>query len=214
MSDLLYSVERGKSARTIASMLAVLFPDSETVLDATYGSGRFWDGSSPVHVTGLDLNPKRARDVCADFTRLPFLASAFDVVIFDPPYHTDTSKKTTSIMDGLFGSFDTMADLRAAVEQGSREAWRCSRVGVIVKVQNYTHASRSVRMTRWVEDVMPHDAYGEVHQRHTNKLKDPKWNDQLSVYSVNTTFLAYRHGDQRHIRRRRPAQLPLLGVAS
>lgn len=40
-----------------------------------------------------------------------------------------------------------------------------------------------------------------------HKLLDPKWGEQLSAYSNSATFLAYRHGDQRHIRRRRPAAL-------
>lgn len=208
MSDTLYTVESGTSAQVVAKMLRVLFPDASTVCDMTFGSGSFWRGTDTgVMVTGIDINPDRARDVCADFTRLPFADGAFCVAIFDPPYLANVSKANPGLMGRRFGSYDSVDDVRDAVVAGCREAWRVARIGTIVKVQNHTHASRSVRMTRWVEDAMPHDAYGEVELARPHKLLDPKWSDQLSVYSNSATFLAYRHGDQRHIRRRRSAAL-------
>jgi hypothetical protein len=212
VTERLYTVETGNSARVVSRMLAVLFPDAETGLDMTYGNGRFWDGSAHlVDVIGLDINPTRASDVAGDFTALPFTDSSFDVVIFDPPYLTHVSKTNPGRMGERFGSFDSIEELKLAVEQGCREAWRVARIGVIVKVQNYIHASVPVRMTRWVETIMPHDAYGEVHLTRSNKIMDRKWGDQLSVYSNSATFLAFRHGDQRHVRRR--PSLPLRSVS-
>jgi hypothetical protein len=201
VSGHLYSIETGSSANAIARLLGVLFPDVTTVLDATYGNGRFWEGGADVRVTGLDLEPTRARDVCGDFTALPFADAAFDLVVFDPPYLTDVGKANPGRMGDRFGSFGSIRELRDAVERGCLEAWRVGRIGVIFKVQNYIHGSVAVRMTRWVEDVMPHDAYGEIHLMRSNKIRDRKWRDQLSVHSNHATFLAYRSGDQRHIRR-------------
>lgn len=198
----LLSIESGTSAQTVAKMLRVLFPDAATVLDMTYGSGKFWTPYTPWRVTGIDLNPERARDVCADFTRLPFRDGAFDVAIFDPPYLTECSKSNPGKMGALFSYFDSLEALRDAVTRGSAEAWRVGRLGAIVKVQNHVHQSRSVRMTRWVEAVIPEDAYGEVHlMREAGKIRSPQWTDQLSVWSNSATFLAFRHGDQRHVRR-------------
>ena len=57
VTDRLYTIEDGTSAQAVARLLAVLFPDARTVLDATYGHGRFWDGTAPVEVTGMDLDP-------------------------------------------------------------------------------------------------------------------------------------------------------------
>ena len=37
----LYTVSDGSSASAIAALLGVLFPDARTVLDATYGRGKF-----------------------------------------------------------------------------------------------------------------------------------------------------------------------------
>jgi hypothetical protein len=200
----LCSIEYGSSAQTVAKMLRVLFPDAKTVLDMTYGSGKFWTSNTPWRVTGIDLNPERARDVCADFTRLPFTNGAFDVSIFDPPYLTDASCSGLMAMDRHFSSFASVDAAQRAVSRGVTEAWRVGRIGCIVKVQNYTHASRSVRMTQWVEDALPERAYGEVHAVTPSKIFDPKWGQQLSVYSVHTTYLAFRHGSQMHVRRGSP----------
>jgi hypothetical protein len=197
----LRTIEDGSSAWAVARLLAVLFPDARTVLDMTYGSGNFWDGSAPVVVTGMDRNPARARDVCADFTRLPFKAGAFDVAIFDPPYITDAG--VASVMRARFGSFRNVAELRAAVEAGAREAWQVSRLGVIVKTQNYKHASRFVHMTRWVEDALaPAELYDELHLRSPAKIEDGKWRDQLSLRSAHSTFSIFRHDGPIHRRRR------------
>jgi hypothetical protein len=199
----LYSVEHGSSAQTVAKLLRVLFPDAGTALDLTYGSGKFWDGTAGVRVTGVDLDPSRARDVCADFTRLPFRADSFDVCVFDPPYLADVSKHNPGIVGRRFGSFATVDDVRLAVMRGAVEAWRVARLGIVVKVQAHTHASVLVDMPSWVSQaLLGQPLYGRVEQTRPAKLLDPKWTDQLSVWSNSATFLAYRHGDQRHVRRR------------
>lgn len=199
-SDRLSTVEHGTSAWAVERLLTVLFPDARTALDMTYGSGKFWDGTAGVEVVGMDRNPLRARHVCADFTRLPFSAGAFDVAIFDPPYITDAGRD--SVMRARFGSFRREAELRAAVEQGSREAWRASRLGVIVKVQNHKHASRFVHMTRWVEDALaPAELYDEMHVRSGRKIEDGRWRDQLSLRSAHATYMVFRHDGPIHRRR-------------
>lgn len=205
MSDRLYTVETGTSAQVVAKMLRVLFPDARTVCDLTFGSGSFWRGTDTgLDVTGIDINPARARDVCADFTRLPFRAGAFDVAIFDPPYHTDMGRGKASVMGARFGAYGSMLALETAVCFGCAEAQRVSRLGVIVKVQDYIHGSQLVEMTQWVRDHMNQPVYQRVDVVRPHKLIDPKWGEQLSAYSNSATFLAFRHGDQRHIRRRRP----------
>ena len=172
----------------------------------TYGSGSFWRGTDTgLAVTGIDINPQRARDVCADFTRLPFRDDAFDVAIFDPPYHTDMGRGKASVMGSRFGAYRSMLELETAVCFGCAEAQRVSRRGVIVKCQDYIHSSQLVEMTQWVRDHMNQPVYQRVDIVRQHKLLDPKWGEQLSAYSNSATFLAFRHGDQRHIRRRRPA---------
>jgi hypothetical protein len=205
VTERLFTVERMTNAQAVAGLLRIAFPDAETTLDMTWGNGSFWDGSAHVRVTGLDIDPARACDVVGDFRALDFAADSFDVAIFDPPFHTNMGRGRASVMGARFKTFATLADLREAVEQGCREAWRVSRLGVIVKVQNHIHESRLIHMTRWVEEAVGAPLYDELHLQRAAKLLDRKWNDQLSVWRNHATFLVFRHGDQRHVRRRRPA---------
>lgn len=209
MTTRLHSIEYGSNASVVAKMLRVLFPDAVTALDMTYGSGKFWTGHDAVCVVGIDLSPERARHVCADYTRLPFPDGAFDVAIFDPPYLTEPSKHGTSRMAARFSSFASVQELYESVTRGAAEAWRVSRLGVIVKVQNYAHSDRVVRMTSWIERVIPEGAYGEVHRANAAKMIPATWKHQRSVYATHTTFLAFRHGSQDHSRLRRYVPVPV-----
>lgn len=192
----------GPSSETVAGLMAVCFPDAATILDATWGRGRFWVGTS-LDVTGVDISPHGRPAVVADFTRLPFRDGAFDVCVFDPPYLTETGRD--SLVAARFGSYPTIPALQAAVQAGAREAWRVSRLGVIVKVMDYCHASRLVRMTRWVEDAIPADLYDYVNLESRSKPEDPKWRRvdtrQLSVRSNATTWLVWRKDGPVHRRR-------------
>lgn len=215
MIDRLYSVETGTSAQTVAKMLRVLFPDAVTVLDCTWGAGKFWDGNDAVCVTGLDMSPHGRPSVLGDFTRLPFRDEAFDVVVFDPPYLTDVSKSGTSQMARRFGAYGSDGEIEDSIAAGCREAWRVARVGLIVKVSQHTHESRFVDMQGWVRDALGQALYGQVEQvRRSNKMLGSNWaaDAQLSVWCNSATFMAFKHGDQRHVRRRRrPALLASAG---
>lgn len=201
----LRAVMRAASADIIARMLEVLYPDAETVLDATFGNGKFWTPDTPLMVTGLDLDPTRARDVCANFRALPFLDDSFDVVIFDPPYHTNMGRAKPSVMGARFGTFDTIPDLKLAVEQGCAEAWRVARLGMIVKSQDYIHESRLVRMSRWIEDAIGVEPYDFVRGVSPSAITDPKWGERLSVRHGGTPdYWAFRTDGPIHKRRDHP----------
>jgi hypothetical protein len=202
--DRVYTIEQGSSARAISRLLGLLFPEATTVLDTTYGSGSFWrDSTADVQVTGLDINTARAKHVCGDFTRLPFADNAFDVVVFDPPYHTDVGREKASVTHARFGSFATLTDLRQAVELGTAEAWRVARLGVIVKVQDYIHASRAVWMSLWVQGAIPVEPYDVMHVwRSGGKIRSPRWTRQLSVWRNHATYWVYRKDGPVHRARR------------
>jgi hypothetical protein len=186
----------------------VLFPDAAIVLDTTRGKGRFWDGSVPVSATDLDISPYGNPHVVGNFTSLGFPDGSFDVCVFDPPYLADVSRSNSGVVGRRFGSFATLADVQRAVEAGCREAWRVSRLGVIVKARQHIHESRFVDMVGWMRGAVPAPIFGQVEQVRPIKLTDPKWRDQLSVWSNSATFLAFRHGDQRHVGRSRREARP------
>jgi hypothetical protein len=204
MTERLYSVSTGTNAQTVADILRVLFPDARTVLDATYGNGRFWSPKYPVaaEVTGLDLDPSRARDVVGDFRSLDFKDAAHDVGVFDPPYQWDMGRGKPSVMGGRYGTCGSEAEARASIQQGARELWRVSRLGIIVKVQDHIHASRAVWMSDWVKEALPVEPFDQVHLVRQHKIKDPKWARQLSVWRNHATFWVYRKDGAVHRARR------------
>jgi hypothetical protein len=189
---LLVSPFRGAVADAVDGLLALHFRDAVTVLDMSYGRGRFWHPTMPrgLKLTTLDIDPAGRPDALADFRALPFADRSFDVATFDPPYMTDTSER--SIMGGRFGHFATIADLELAVRLGCREAARVSRLGMIVEVMNQTHGSRLMRMTPWVEAELG-EPYDELIYEPPAKAEDPKWKRQLSVRKRHCYVLVYRH---------------------
>ena len=196
---MLQRVERGSSMEVVAKILVVLLPDGVTILDTTFGHGGFWTPEHLPRVTGIDLNPSRARDVCADYTKLPFSDESFDICVFDPPYRTDAGKD--SILAARFGSYPTVEALEVGVRAGVREAWRVARVGIVVKVMEYIHASRLVRMTRWVEDEIPIPLYDYVLAESPSKVEDRRWREpQLSVRSTACHYLVWRKDGAVHRR--------------
>lgn len=183
-------------------MKRILFPDCNTILDMTYGNGSFYnaDKASKIYnqVMGLDIIPSRAKSVCGDYTQLPFKSNSFDLVIFDPPYLTDTGKD--SVMAERYSSFKTIEDMLKSVHRGLLEASRVSRTGIIVKVQDYIHASQVVWMQQVVIECFGWP-YDWVIQARDNKILGSNWNTQLSVYRNHAFYMAYRKGSQKHIRR-------------
>ena len=182
--------------------MQVCFPDQKSILDSTYGRGNFWPKDQRDAIVGVDINPVRAKDICADFTRLPFADNAFDITVFDPPYVSNMGKGKPSVMGSQFGSFASLGELESTVRAGTREAWRVSRLGVIVKIQDHIRSGRLMRMSRWVEEEIPVPLYDEMHVMQQRKLVDPKWGDeQLSIYRNHSTYMVFVKGSQYHRRR-------------
>jgi hypothetical protein len=116
----LTSIMTTSSAQAISAILQVLYPDAVLALDLTYGNGRFWDGSWNGSVIGADIDPARAKHAVMDFREVELPDASVDVVIFDPPFLSDVSKKRTSIIGNRFGHYATLPSC----------APRCSRVAV------------------------------------------------------------------------------------
>jgi hypothetical protein len=61
--------------------------DTDTILDPTYGLGRFWTRWQPATLVASDLDvTKSPYGTSVDFTSTPWPDSSFDAVVFDPPY--------------------------------------------------------------------------------------------------------------------------------
>ena len=187
------------NATIVSLILRVLFPDAETALDLTYGSGNFWDGTQHVRVTAHDSDASRAPDGVVDFTDVDYPNEHFDVVIYDPPHLADTGNN--SIMGTRFGTYAS-GEIKAILMRGTCEAWRVARLGIVAKVTDHVHAQEYQIETDWIREALDdRKPYDVVYQVRSGALEAPMWEDQLSPYNNGGTFLIFRKGDQRHIRR-------------
>ena len=83
----LETIRRGYSSDCIRDILTLHFPNAKTVLDCTYGKGRFWQWDHQLAITGVDIDPiDQPGIIRADYKALPFLPQSFDVMVFDPPF--------------------------------------------------------------------------------------------------------------------------------
>jgi len=204
---MLARIMRGSSADCLEQIIETLLPDAATAIDLTWGSGKFWTPRMLQRwdVTGIDLDPDRARDRCADFRELPYQDGSFDIAVFDPPYQTDAGRD--AFISARFGSYCSVDEMRIAVMQGVAEAARVSRIGYICKVMDHVHGNRLVEMTGWVRTAAPHELYDFCLLESPSKSENRRWTKNggpMSVRSTATTWMVFRHDGPIH-RRHKPA---------
>lgn len=136
MSQVLAAIV-GNNDKLLPQALSLYLPDGGTVLDMTWGLGKFWTSlrRNDVELIGLDIRTKA--HVNGDFRILPFKNSSFDCVVFDPPYTTKRSPTSKNqrhergnVQDfnryGIWGSSapETIDDVMMLYAAGFREAAR------------------------------------------------------------------------------------------
>lgn len=90
-------------------------------------------------------------------------------------------------------------ELRPLIQAGVAEAWRITRVGLVVKVAEQVHDELFQAEASWVEAVL-----GEPYQRvHVVRKKPAGYHPppQRSAYSNGAVWLIYRRGCQKHVSR-------------
>lgn len=126
--------------------------ESMFTLDMTYGLGRFWTRWAPDRLIGADLDRDRAREVVADFTRLPFPGRTFDAVVFDPPYKLNGTGGSHP-SDAAYGvATPWRGDLHAWIGSGLDEAVRVLDGTLLVKCQDQVAGGKVRWQTREFAD--------------------------------------------------------------
>jgi hypothetical protein len=137
VGPILLSVFAGSNAELVRAVAPLYMTGS--VLDVTYGGGKWWELYQP--------DPFRWHDLAVDavdFRALPETDDEFDTVVFDPPY-------VESGGVGTLGGFQERYGLgrrnlpngpRSLVLDGLAEVCRVARTYVLVKCMEYAQGGR------------------------------------------------------------------------
>jgi hypothetical protein len=138
------SVQTGTNADLIRAVAGLYLTGS--VLDVTYGRGRWWDGWRP---PARDLaHLFRFHDLAldgVDFRHLPYPSSSWDAVCFDPPYVESGSRSTSShprFLDAYGIGTEAIDQISPGgtldlMLEGTAEVCRVARGFVLVKCMEY-----------------------------------------------------------------------------
>lgn len=82
-----YSVIDGRDPQVLTTMLGFYATPGARILDATANRRKMWNGVTwGGEFVFLDIDAEVKPDVVGDFRKMPFEASSFDVIVFDPPH--------------------------------------------------------------------------------------------------------------------------------
>lgn len=140
--------------RTNATLMAdcsVLGYLIDPVIDLTAGTGAFWSLLPDLDVHLNDLDPAKGRDSRKDFTATPWEDRSWGSVVYDPPYALRGASSDASFEDryGLLGRYRSIADMRAMIEAGAREAVRIADSFTLIKVQDHVSSGVLRPLTVW-----------------------------------------------------------------
>ena len=139
VGPILSSVFTGSNADLMVAVAPLYLAGS--VLDVTYGEGKWWERFTPAPFVGHDLKTDGV-----DFTNLPHDDRSFDAVCFDPPYVLSGGKSSASLADGAFqhrygigiqNGVTGWTGLVGLVTAGLAEACRVSDRFVLVKCMEF-----------------------------------------------------------------------------
>lgn len=147
-----------------ARLLTLYARPGQTIVDSTYGNGRFWKNVDPAlydaHLTDL---ARDGVDLCA----LPHADSSVDVVVIDPPYRYTPAKNKPhedseghGRVDGLYNlSAAALTNTQSVIDlyvKGFVEANRVLRLGgfLIVKCQDTVQDGKNI----WVHNILMAEA--------------------------------------------------------
>lgn len=138
VGPILASVQTGTNADLIAAVAPFYLAGS--VLDVTYGEGKWWTRFTPEPFTKHDLYKVDG----VDFRALPEPDASIDTVCYDPPYVPEGGQGTTTAPDyrDRFGlaTYRSQAALDALIAEGLAECARVARTWLLVKCTDYVNA--------------------------------------------------------------------------
>lgn len=203
----LQSVRLGSTAECIKDCFTIIYPDAYTVLDTTYGTGRFWKWAHQLQITGLDVVPTAPHILEADYRHIPEHLGSFDVICWDPMFifspgisrimgtrrFFDSEKADTH---DVLAKPRNPADLLEHARLIFRQAKERARVGLLVKGQDLVVQQSDW----WLRNLMnigeqegaglPYDILIQVSRSH--RLADKRWKNQYHFRRAHAFYVCYR----------------------
>lgn len=137
-------VKTQRNGPLIAAAATLWIDPDDSVLDVTYGRGKFWSDYRPADLRTHDI----AIDG-VDFRALPEADASIDVVVFDPPYIAQGGRDSSTQPDfldryGLYEVPRTHDELRELIAAGIGEAVRVlvPKGRLLVKCMDYINGGR------------------------------------------------------------------------
>lgn len=208
----LETIRRGSTAACIQDIFQVHFPQARTVLDATYGMGRFWRWPArevlghDLIVTGVDCAPPPCVPIPAgglyqyDYRHLDhlFRPGQFDVLCFDPPFiftrgllRLMGTRRAFTGTGGPRNPAELVAHYRRLFEQAA-----LARQGLILKGQDLVLRTpdwwsfRIYELARAMGLGEPEDIL--IQQSPQPRLRDPRWTRQRYFRRSHCLYLIYK----------------------
>lgn len=125
--------------------------DEMSIVDLTYGLGRFWNIWRPEGLICADINPERTPDgVSTDFRATGLEDRSVDAVVLDGPYKYAGGPSKDTTMDDDYGVDPNMPpeERDRLLRDGVYEACRVARSVVLVKSQDQVVSGRKRWQTR------------------------------------------------------------------
>jgi hypothetical protein len=190
-------IGRYRSDEAVRVLLHCFFRDSHNVIDLTYGAGRFWRPPHPpgIALTRNNLDPNAEVDLHVDFRSTGLADDAFDVSILDPPHLPHLGDR--AFMRARYGTVRSTAGFRALIEDGVREAWRISRVGIICKLADAPNGGAYLALTSWAVEAL---GVEPVYVMHTIGRPSPRPKGEVARVPRNngSDWLVFRKGGHRY----------------
>jgi len=178
------SVFRGTNAELMAAVAPMYLTGS--VLDVTYGDGKWWEKFQPDPFTAHDLHKLDG----VDFRALPEPDASVDTVCLDPPYIISGGPSTARLgpdfqhrygigQDNLAVALrcttEGTASLEALIGDGVTEACRVARRWLLVKCMEFSQGSH----------VPPANSFHDIPHLVTCRAIDAGWfkHDQIVHYT-------------------------------
>lgn len=210
----LETIREGKTAACVQDIFTLCFPQAKSVVDTTYGKGRFWDWPHQLKVYGSDIDPQPGAAVCADYTKLPYQNQSVDVGCFDPPFiftpginriigtkrfftgaePGEAMKRRWSIQE--IQKPKGPVDLLAQTEKVVHQLRSITRQGIIIKGQDLIVNKPDwwlfnvMELVRRLGFGMPFDIL--IQHSKSHRMRDPRWKNQYHFRRSHCFYVVYK----------------------